>query len=430
MYPKIMSLHARHDRPSFTDDTLQQLSWLPAVILDWNDPARRWAPGEISVSEWLNNQGDYLRSIAYIPAYYWWKPATMSYTSAPHRVTVQRHISQMDWWTPIEPWPGQNLIKPEAVRWLKDYILENFEHRLWFAIHLDVLVPEVWHLGGSEQLSHELVAAGQELAAALKDDTVVLANGAWAPATDSITSYSPYIDVVDGPMVEQWPKALWYDGKGGRGPTTRDAWQWHMELADLWISRGATYYTFHADKLHNTPAFGTWIKTELQGVRYVLASACLADAWFMPPSRQTPFWSDEMCVLNGNTALNAKGIGWLGEPLDGRNQNGALWLREFEHGLVVVNPTTAPAIIDLPSGQWRRINGWYDLDHNNGASVDRLILQAMDAYLLVRATGASTPDKPSRPPADDMATMRQRIDGLEKRVARLESWAAKLGMRL
>ena len=60
------------------------------------------------------------------------------------------------------------------------------------------------------------------------------------------------------------------------------------------------------------------------------------------------------------------------------------WLREFEHGLVVVNPTLQPQDFAMP-GNFKRIRGTQDAAHNNGEPVGRTLTVApCDAYLLLR----------------------------------------------
>lgn len=60
------------------------------------------------------------------------------------------------------------------------------------------------------------------------------------------------------------------------------------------------------------------------------------------------------------------------------------WQREFEHGLVVVNPTLRPQEFAI-TGSFKRIRGKQDAVHNNGQPVDRTItVPPCDAYLLIR----------------------------------------------
>jgi hypothetical protein len=61
------------------------------------------------------------------------------------------------------------------------------------------------------------------------------------------------------------------------------------------------------------------------------------------------------------------------------------WLREFEHGLAVVNPTRRTQVLDIPGG-FRKILGTQDPRHNDGSAAGaRIEVGPLDAYLLQRA---------------------------------------------
>jgi hypothetical protein len=60
------------------------------------------------------------------------------------------------------------------------------------------------------------------------------------------------------------------------------------------------------------------------------------------------------------------------------------WLREFEHGMVAVNPTRRAQVLDIPAG-FRKILGTQDARHNDGAPAGtRLEVGPLDGYLLRR----------------------------------------------
>ncbi len=60
------------------------------------------------------------------------------------------------------------------------------------------------------------------------------------------------------------------------------------------------------------------------------------------------------------------------------------WLREFENGLVVVNPTLQSQDFAVASN-FKRIRGTQDAAHNNGQAIGRtLTVSPCDAYLLIR----------------------------------------------
>jgi hypothetical protein len=68
---------------------------------------------------------------------------------------------------------------------------------------------------------------------------------------------------------------------------------------------------------------------------------------------------------------------------DGVAESG--WIREFENGLAVVNPTRRPQTLDILAG-FRKILGTQDPRHNDGrAAGTRLEVAPLDAYILWRA---------------------------------------------
>ena len=61
------------------------------------------------------------------------------------------------------------------------------------------------------------------------------------------------------------------------------------------------------------------------------------------------------------------------------------WTREFENGLVVVNPTPLRQTF-TGLGGYQRILGTQDPRHNNGLAVpDPFVVEPWDAYLLLRS---------------------------------------------
>ncbi|MCL5743020.1 MAG: putative glycoside hydrolase family 15 protein [Acidobacteria bacterium] len=60
------------------------------------------------------------------------------------------------------------------------------------------------------------------------------------------------------------------------------------------------------------------------------------------------------------------------------------WIREFEHGMAVVNPTRRPQVLRIPPG-FRKLKGAQDPRHNDGAGVQATLqVPPLDAYLLIR----------------------------------------------
>jgi hypothetical protein len=77
-----------------------------------------------------------------------------------------------------------------------------------------------------------------------------------------------------------------------------------------------------------------------------------------------------------------RGRHWLGRARGAAQTEGTLRIREFEHGLAVVNLGEAPVTFAAPG--YRKLAGTQDPAHNDGGAADALVVPARDAYLLSR----------------------------------------------
>lgn len=200
-------------------------------------------------------------------------------------------------------------------------------------------------------------------------------------------------------------------------------WAFHMRQYVEWMDDAATasdeagasfvlavdYYDNIAAKTYSgATRWGDYILSFEQYRRLTLGSGLLENGYVQPHAGQYPAWCDECGVIGHTTAKTLAATGWLGCPLgEATNSTGDTlrdvigvdwadlgtdtWTREFENGLVVVNPTTIARSVSVGAG-WQRIMGWYDTGHNNGQVVSSgtVLLQPMDAIVLVRMD-ASTP---------------------------------------
>jgi hypothetical protein len=200
-------------------------------------------------------------------------------------------------------------------------------------------------------------------------------------------------------------------------------WAFHMRQYVAWMDNAATaadepgasfvlamdYYDNIANRTYSgATRWGDYIGSFRQYQRFVVGSTLLDNGYVQPHAGQYPDWCDECGVIGHTTSQTLAAKGWLGCPLDeARNPDGdslrdvigagwadlgtETWTREFDNGLVVVNPTTSTRSVSVGTG-WRRILGMYDTGHNSGAVVSSgtVLLQPMDAIVLVRMD-ASTP---------------------------------------
>jgi hypothetical protein len=133
--------------------------------------------------------------------------------------------------------------------------------------------------------------------------------------------------------------------------------------------------------------------------RFVLGSATLAGGvativWTAgdPLRGYTPMWYDEYAVdTSGRASAAAEWKGWLGQPQGpARPIDAGLWRRDFDHGIVIVNPNPLPASVAL-GGTYRLISGAAEPDVNTGAFVNQVTVGANDALFLLSAAVTAPP---------------------------------------
>jgi hypothetical protein len=141
-------------------------------------------------------------------------------------------------------------------------------------------------------------------------------------------------------------------------------------------------------------------------VRLGLGSACMGSGYAgfsrnrdLPRSGSTylDWWYDEYSVTpvegasaGGVSDSTGAHVGWLGRPIeDARQEPGGAWLRQFEHGIVIVNGTRLAVNVDVGNErQYRRIRGVVDPGTNNGGVSGQLVnIPAADALFLCLIPG-------------------------------------------
>ena len=136
-----------------------------------------------------------------------------------------------------------------------------------------------------------------------------------------------------------------------------------------------------------------WASLECQRrVRFILGTASLHDAVSgalvgsgFDPLRgfQPDYWPDELCVTaKGNASVDMRRKGWLGQP-KGPAILGGIWRRDFDHGVVLVNPSRAPVTLE-PGANLYRIRGKACPSVNTGEPVWAITVPANDGIFLQR----------------------------------------------
>ena len=267
--------------------------------------------------------------------------------------------------------------------------------------------------------------AENEVAAEL----VVMTDNGWEPNPTGINDPPAMLEFVNMAQDFEFPSQVAYlntcaniNSSCPVAPPGAAWWAFHMRQYVGWMDGAATgtevdgasfvlvmdYYNDLANRIYSgSTTWGQYITSYRQYQRFVLGSGLLENGYVQPHAGQYPAWCDECGVVNGVTARSVAATGWLNCPTQQAvNPNGdtmrqviatdwqglddTVWMREFTNGLVIVNPMTTAQTVTVGSG-WKKIRGWYDLTHNDGAVVNgSIVVPAMDAYVLVR-DGAPTP---------------------------------------
>ena len=106
---------------------------------------------------------------------------------------------------------------------------------------------------------------------------------------------------------------------------------------------------------------------------------------------KTPLWFDEMWGGSLQT------VGYLGYPIDPpqvKAWSQGVFRREFDNGLVLVNPKgNGSKTVDIGLG-WKRLSGLEDPVHNNGQVTTSMTLDEQDGIIFLRENGNLAPKPP------------------------------------
>jgi hypothetical protein len=136
--------------------------------------------------------------------------------------------------------------------------------------------------------------------------------------------------------------------------------------------------------------------SNLKNMRFTLASTLLGDGYFSydygGKSHARLWWYDEYSVDgNGNATGDDSAKGYLGRPKGAaqRLPNG-VWRRDFDRGVVLSNPTSAPQTMGLEK-PYKKIRGGQAPAVNDGSVVHEITIPSRDGIILLGSTqeGAS-----------------------------------------
>ena len=153
------------------------------------------------------------------------------------------------------------------------------------------------------------------------------------------------------------------------------------------------------------------VEDDFARMRFALASVLMFDGYFCytnsnvgPAPYLSTWWYDEYAVdlTTGRAVKDLAARGYLGWPVSearnvadpaetlgemlatgDRRVSREVWRRDFEHGIVLVNPSREPVEVDL-GGEYRKITGQYDPAFNNGEVLTAITLEPRSGAVLLR----------------------------------------------
>jgi len=240
---------------------------------------------------------------------------------------------------------------------------------------------------------------------------VVWGNAAWEMDSPEASVWQYYYtNELEGVVMED-VGANGFSRWGGGWFTCN--WSCAMRVIRDWVNNGAKFLYMQRTTTY-TDAISFY-----RHFRFHFGSSLLQDTYFLYHRDDGAYrglvdlwWFDEYWVDRSTcTATTATtGRGWLGyatgeaRDLDGNLMSALLgsdytqvmnrvWVRDYQGGFVLVNPTQNPVTVNMtPYGQLRYISGQQDPAVNKGGSVPAsLVLEAQTALILCKLAIAATP---------------------------------------
>lgn len=145
-------------------------------------------------------------------------------------------------------------------------------------------------------------------------------------------------------------------------------------------------------------------------MRYGLASALVADAYYSfdagDANHHRTWWYDEYDAPLGNVKAAAKLVS------GGTGAVPAVWSREYERGIALVNATTKAVTVQL-NGEYEHLQGTQDPKTNNGSIITSVSVPPQDGVILIRRSSSASLNKASAINGDFLQVYRK--DGTRPR---------------
>jgi hypothetical protein len=353
------------------------------------DSSQEWIRKKLSSERGLGGNGD------------WWKRTTsgnqiVGFTSGKYQINVTRQTKPdkngLQWpqWF-VRYW---NAAPSEAGDWVAPAGYgkgRGLREGDWDGVYLDVqyLSTSIYAPSNADYNSDKLndppkdartrgwVADGQEAVVdewrKVQPSRFVI--GQYANLTSANEDPSLLMGVHDGGLIQDITRR---DGQKGGWPLMMRQYRRGMSLA-----REPKIVIFHngiIDLLDDNPDMSVF-----QAHRYGLTSALMDDGYYavMVPGQTRP----EFDEFFGGKDHSASKLGYLGYPKNPPQMSAwsqGVYRREFDKGLVLVNPKgNGTKTVAVGSG-WRRIDGTQDRAHNNGQNASSVTLKEQDGIILIR----------------------------------------------
>lgn len=152
---------------------------------------------------------------------------------------------------------------------------------------------------------------------------------------------------------------------------------WSIEAKHGWPAMMSRYRSIK-DNLREPRivGFNVWgDPRDFQSFRYAFASCLLDDGYFSFTDKQIGYssvpWFDEYDFALGRAFSPPPLTAW----------KKGIWRRDYEHGIVLVNPSNRSIKINIENG-FRRLAGSQDSLVNSGEKVDSLVIRGRDGLIL------------------------------------------------
>jgi hypothetical protein len=232
------------------------------------------------------------------------------------------------------------------------------------------------------------------------DNILILGNGGPDSTPD-------YVTTLNGNMIE-----CFLDPEIFVEEPLRNSWSTHMMIYSSYALQA------QEPRIVFNLACGRQNPDNFELMRFTLASTLLSDGYYAfagdgpgGGDYDATWWYDEFSVdIETGEAVEALEYkGYLGEALGpaysvldaidqlvdtlgmgsgsvdftNRIAETKVWRRDFEHGIVLVNPTDTSEIVDL-GGTFRKIQGTRDPAFNDGSEVNVIVLSPVSGVILLR----------------------------------------------